>query len=129
VNALPVNCHPTVVAVDDRTSFKHDVNGPSVTKIRSCAVLCFTLLFLSFPFLEALCEWAGWWECSGRHTRSQRSNVTWQPTVVTVLEWSVGGEIILLLLLLIIIIIIIIIIHLLYGRKEGRQLMEKLLAT
>lgn len=28
----------------------------------------------------------------GRHTRSQRSNVTWQPTVVTVLEWSVGGE-------------------------------------
>ena len=29
VNALPVNCHPTVIAVDGRTSFKHDVNGPS----------------------------------------------------------------------------------------------------
>jgi hypothetical protein len=30
VNALPVNCHPTVVAVDGRTSFKHDVNGALV---------------------------------------------------------------------------------------------------
>jgi hypothetical protein len=44
VNALPVNCHPTVVAVDGRTSFKHDVNGPSETLehqrlkfVRSCA--------------------------------------------------------------------------------------------
>jgi hypothetical protein len=56
----------------------------------------------------------------GRHTRSQRSNVTWQPTVVTVLEWSVGREIILIILIVIItLIIIIIIIHLLYGRKEG----------
>ena len=29
VNALPVNSHPTAIAVDGRTSFKHDVNGPS----------------------------------------------------------------------------------------------------
>ena len=29
MNALPVNCHPIVIAVDGRTSFKHDVNGPS----------------------------------------------------------------------------------------------------
>lgn len=53
----------------------------------------------------------------GRHTRSQMSNVTWQPTVVTVLEWSVGGEIIITILLLLIIIMIII--HLLYGRKAA----------
>ena len=30
VNALPVNGCPTVVVVDGRTSFTHDVNGPSV---------------------------------------------------------------------------------------------------
>ena len=31
VNALPVNGRPTVVAVDGRTSFTHDVNGPSTS--------------------------------------------------------------------------------------------------
>ena len=29
MNALLVNCHPSVIAVGGRTSFKHDVNGPS----------------------------------------------------------------------------------------------------
>ena len=35
MNALPVNCHPTVIAVDGHTSFKHNVNGPSLLHNKS----------------------------------------------------------------------------------------------
>ena len=51
VNALPVNYHPTVIAVDGRTSFKHNVNGPSVEILVFPSPIVYILKSFNFVFL------------------------------------------------------------------------------
>ena len=80
MNALPVNCHPTVIAVDGRTSFKHDVNGPSKEPLKTLKGggknACGTARVFkgSFEVLERILQKLVWCFTSFRRILSGTSN-------------------------------------------------------